>query len=188
MPYPSIRSTFEVYKDGETTREIRTLVRMVLLVRGFRTRLDEELRRIGQTTSRMEALSAILNMEGNPSQSDVARRLRIEGATITRMVDILSNEGLVERLPDPKDRRVNLLAITPKGEEAVREIFKIYDMMREHILEGISAEEIDGLQRLIDKMLKRLDEPLDRELRIDDMPRLDRLRDEIAKPGREEEG
>lgn len=186
MPYPPPRSTFEIYKDGETTREIRTLIRMVLLVRGFRTKLDEELRKIGQTASRMEALGAILNMEGNPSQSDVARRLRIEGATITRMVDILSKEGMVERLPDPKDRRVNLLAITPKGEDALRDIFKVYDRLREHILEDISDEEIDELQRLINKMLKRLDEPLDRTVRIDDMPRLDRLRDEIARPSGEE--
>ncbi|HWK42482.1 MAG TPA: MarR family transcriptional regulator [Croceibacterium sp.] len=177
MPYPSTRNAFDLYKEGKTTREIRMLVQMVLLVRGFRNKMDEELRRIDQTASRMETLGAILNMEGNPSQSDVARRLQLEGATITRMVDILSKEGLVERLPDPGDRRVNLLSITPKGEEETRKIFAIYDMMRDHILEGISPEEIDEMQRLIDKMLKRLGEPVNRKMRIDDLPSRDRTRD-----------
>ncbi len=177
MPYPAAKSAFDLYKEGKTTQEIRMLISMVLLVRGFRSRLDEELRRIDQSASRMEALGAILNMEGNPSQSEVARRLRIEGATITRMVDILSKEGLVERLPDPKDRRVNLLALTPKGEEETRKIFAVYDMMREHLLENMTVEEMTEFQRLTDKMLGRLDEPVNRKMRIDELPRRDRLRD-----------
>ena len=41
-----------------------------------------------------------------------ARRLRIEGATVTRMVDILSKEGLVRRSPDPGDRRAWRLYLT----------------------------------------------------------------------------
>jgi DNA-binding MarR family transcriptional regulator len=69
-------------------------------------------------------------------QLDVVRRLRAHGPTpmrrlaeqmnceasnLTGLVDRLESRGLVERLPDPADRRVRVLALTPKGEELAYE-------------------------------------------------------------------
>ena len=159
MPQRKASTSFEVYKQGGTTREIRMLVDFVLLVRGFRSKVDEELRKIGQSTARMETLAAILNMPGDKSQSDVARRLRIEGATVTRMIDILSKEGLVERTPDPRDRRVNLLSLTPAGVETTERIFTVYDRVRGHLLEGMSDEQIDEITAVLENMIGRLDVP-----------------------------
>ena len=180
MPHPSPQDSFEVYKDGNTTRDIQMLVSMVLLVRGFRNKLDEKLRKIQQSTARMETLSAILNMQGDKSQSDVARRLRIEGATVTRMIDILSKEGLVERKPAPHDRRVNLISITPEGEDAVKRIFKVYDRVRNHILQDIAPDQVDMLSELIKTMLGRLDEPLPEGVEIGAISPLDPLTEPSA--------
>lgn len=173
MPYPRDKSSFERYREGGTTHSIRTLIKMVLVVRQFRNLLDEKLREIGQSCSRMETLSAILNMRGPKSQTDVARRLRVEGATVTRMVDVLGKEGLVERTMDAKDRRVNLLSISPKGEIALEEIFEVYDAVRYHVLEGLSANDIDTLHRLMDHMLARLETPVAPAVRIE-LPDYDR--------------
>ena len=59
MPHRKASTSFEVYKQGGSTREIRMLVATVLLVRGFRGKVDEELRKIGQSVARMETLAAI---------------------------------------------------------------------------------------------------------------------------------
>lgn len=174
MPYRKSKTSFEVYREGGTLSSVRMLIKMVLVVRAFRNKMDEELRKMGQGSARMETLGAIMNMQGAKSQSDVAKRLRVESATITRMVDILSGEGLVVRTPDPADRRVNLLSVSPKGEEVLREIFVVYDAVREHILTDLPEEEYDRLHDIFDKMLKRLDEPLDRSVKIDDLPGYDR--------------
>jgi MarR family transcriptional regulator, transcriptional regulator for hemolysin len=179
LPYPIGETSFATYKSGGTKPDIRMLVTMVLLVRGFRNKLEDELRKINQSTSRMETLAAILNMPGDKSQTDVARRLRIEGATVTRMIDSLAREGLVERQPHPTDRRINLVRITPEGERELQRIFRIYDMMRDHFLQDISAQEVDKLQGLFNRMLQRLDEPLDTSLHIADMATIDRLRDKL---------
>jgi MarR family transcriptional regulator for hemolysin len=178
VPYPKSSNTFEVYSAGNTTLEIDTLVKMVLLVRSFRHQLDEHLRKIGHSTARMEALSAILNMPGDKSQSDVAKRLRVEGATITRMIDMLSKQGLVERSPHPQDRRVNLLSITPAGKDAVREMFRCYDRLRNHLLYDVADEELQLLNGLIGKMLVRLDIPLDDTVDIQPMPAIYRISDQ----------
>ena len=139
------------------------MIRMVLVVRRFRNRMDERLRAIGQSTSRMEALGAIMNMKGPKSQRDVAKRLRVEGATITRIIDILGDEGLVARTVDPKDRRINLVEISPKGESVLKEIFAIYDEVRDDIVEGLSADEKRVLSSALDRMLARLDSSADND-------------------------
>ena len=125
--------------------------------------MDERLRAIGQSTSRMEALGAIMNMKGPKSQRDVAKRLRVEGATITRIIDILGAEGLVARTVDPKDRRINLIEISPKGEAVLKEIFAIYDEVRDDIVEGLSADEKRVLSSALDRMLARLDSSADND-------------------------
>jgi MarR family transcriptional regulator for hemolysin len=153
------RSTFETYRAGGTTLDIGVMVKLVLTVRGFRGQLDERLRRIGHSVSRMETLAAIMNMPDPKSQSDVARRLRVEGATVTRMIDILSREGLVERAPDPGDRRVNLLTITPVGETVLAEIFDVYDNLRGHVLAGLDEADRNEMHRLLDLILAAIDNP-----------------------------
>ncbi|MXO87254.1 MarR family winged helix-turn-helix transcriptional regulator [Alteraurantiacibacter aestuarii] len=159
------------------TRDISLMIKMVLIVRGFRSQLDEKLRKIGQSATRMEVLGAIVNMQGPKSQSDLAKRLRIEGATVTRMVDMLSKDGLVERTADPHDRRVNLLLVTPKGEQALEQIFGIYDAMRGHILTDLGIEDMEAMHVLLDKMMARLDSPMDPQVRIESTAPMDRLTD-----------
>lgn len=159
MPNRPSKSSFDIYREGGTTRDISLLIKLVLMVRRFRNQLDEGLRRIDQSTARMEMLSAILNMQGPKSQTDLARRLRVEAATVTRMVDILGKEGLVERTPDPNDRRVNLLSISPKGEAVLEEIFRVYDRLRNHLLQDLAAEDVERMHAMVDLMTARLDEP-----------------------------
>jgi MarR family transcriptional regulator for hemolysin len=166
MPNSRDETSFDKYRAGGTTNSIRTLIKMVLVVRQFRAQLDERLRDIGQSVSRMETLSAILNMKGPKSQSDVARRLRVEGATVTRMVDILSKEELVERTPHATDRRVNLLSISAKGEAVLERIFAEYDALRHHVLDGLGAEDLEILGRLLDHMMLQLERPVEPRVRI----------------------
>lgn len=166
MPFQRDKSSFETYRTGGTTSSISALIKMVLVVRQFRNQLDERLRAIDQSCARMETLSAILNIQGPKSQSDVAKRLRVEPATVTRMVDILSKEGLVERAPAPNDRRVNLLSISPKGEIVLERIFDVYDALRHHMLDGLNAEDIETMHRLFDHMMARLEQPTEAKIRI----------------------
>ncbi|MFC3098680.1 MarR family winged helix-turn-helix transcriptional regulator [Alteraurantiacibacter palmitatis] len=152
-------SGFATYRAGGTTPDIALMVRLILTVRAVRGQLDERLRRIGQSASRMETLAAILNMPDPKSQSDVARRLRLEGATVTRMIDVLSREGLVKRAPDPADRRVNLLSITPEGEAALEEIFAVYDNLRDHVLADLDPAERAMMHDLLGRIIARVDAP-----------------------------
>lgn len=153
-------SSFEIYRAGGTTREIKLTVAMVIAARRWRSLLDEKLRAIGQSAARMEALAAILNSPKSSVQIDIAKRLRIEGPTITRMLDTLEKDGLVERLADPADRRTKQLRVTPAGEKALEEIFAIADELRDRLLRDMPLSRVDELNEILGALIERLDEGL----------------------------
>jgi MarR family transcriptional regulator for hemolysin len=153
-------SSFQVYRAGGTTPEIRLTVALVLVARRWRALLDERLRPIEQSSARMEAMSAIMNAEGPSAQIDIAKRLRIEGPTMTRMVDSLSADGLVERRQAPHDRRTNYLSLTDQGEEVLERIFATTQPLRARLLAGLSEEQVEQMNEVLGLLLSRLDEGL----------------------------
>ncbi|MGW4157357.1 MarR family winged helix-turn-helix transcriptional regulator [Micromonospora chersina] len=66
---------------------------------------------------------AVLMRHGAVRLSTLAEHLRIAPRSATEVVDGLAERGLVERRPDPVDRRATLVALTGEGErvgEAIR--------------------------------------------------------------------
>ena len=151
------KSSFDVYRDGGVTREIRLTINMVIVARRWRSLLDDKLRLIGQSSARMEALGAIMNAPSLSAQVDIAKRLRIEGPTMTRMLDTLEKDGLVERLADPSDRRTKQLRLTAEGEKVLEEIFAIADEMRGRLLGGLPEDKLDEVNDFLGLLNDRLD-------------------------------
>ncbi len=156
-PDDDAKSNFEIYRAGGTRPDIRLTINMVLVARRWRSLLDDRLRLVGQSSARMEALAAIINSPALSAQVDIAKRLRIEGPTMTRMLDTLEADGLVERLPDPSDRRTKQLRLTAEGERTLEEIFAIADEMRDRLLDGLPADRIDELNGFLSLLTERLD-------------------------------
>jgi MarR family transcriptional regulator for hemolysin len=150
-------SNFAIYRAGGTTPEIRLTINLALVARRWRSLLDERLRTIDQSAARMEALAAIINSPSQSAQVDIAKRLRIEGPTMTRMLDALEDDGLVERLADPADRRSKQLRLTPAGEAVLERTFAIVDKLRDRLLVGVSAEQTAELNGFLTMLMGRLD-------------------------------
>ena len=154
------KSNFDIYRAGGTTPQIRLTINLVLVARKWRALTDEHLRLVGQSSARMEALAAIFNSPSLSAQVDIAKRLRIEGPTMTRMLDTLEADGLVERLPDPADRRTKQLRLTAEGEKVLEEVFAIADELRDRLLDGVAPERMDELNALLVMLTERLDSGL----------------------------
>jgi len=157
------RGTFELYRKGEPSPRMALTIRLVLAARRYRAMLDERLRPAGQSAARMEAMGAILNAPELRPQVDIAKRLRIEGPTLTRMLDALEKDGMVQRLPDPSDRRTKQLRLTAAGEAALGDIFDIADELRVRLLDGFSDEELAVMNGFLARLLERLDNGLKHE-------------------------
>lgn len=154
------KTPFQIYRGGGSTKEIRLTVALVLVARRWRSLIDESLRPLSQSSARKEALSAILNSPDPSSQIDIANRLRIEGPTMTRMIDVLSRDGLVERRPAPDDRRTKHLSVTEEGESSLEEAFGVTDALRARLLDGLSEEQIDMMTDVLGILMDRLDQGL----------------------------
>ncbi len=153
-------SSFGVYRRGSATPEISFTISLVLAARRWRSLLDEKLRPINQSAARMEAMAAIMNSPPLSPQVDIAKRLRIEGPTLTRMLDSLEKDGLVERLPDPNDRRTKLLRLTPEGEAVLKDVFAIADEWRFRLLDGFTEEQTEQATSFCGELVTRLDRGL----------------------------
>lgn len=84
------------------------------------------------------------------TMSDLAERLDCEASYMTGIADRLEDRGLVERIPDPGDRRVRLLRLTPKGvEDRARMRTMLADATP--MLERLTLDELDQLAVLLHK-------------------------------------
>ena len=86
------------------------------------------------------------------TQVDLARHMVVGRAAMGSLIDSLEQRDWVERLPNPKDRRVWLIAITPSGEQAAKQIAKIDERLRAELREGISRKERRELNRILNRL------------------------------------
>ncbi len=73
-------------------------------------------------------------------------------ASVTRIVQLLEQKGLLRRKPHPTDRRRAKLLLTRAGESALRASASIAQENRRHALEGISAREVEQLRALLKRI------------------------------------
>ncbi|GAX49924.1 MarR family winged helix-turn-helix transcriptional regulator [Streptomyces olivochromogenes] len=102
-------------------------------------------------TGAQARLLSLLSLEPLPMRR-LAQKLKCEPSNVTGIVDRLEARGLVERRPDPSDRRVKLAATTEEGRRVARSLSDALNFAREP-LAGLSTEERLSLRDLLQRML-----------------------------------
>ncbi|MFF8727548.1 MarR family winged helix-turn-helix transcriptional regulator [Streptomyces sp. NPDC015171] len=102
-------------------------------------------------TGAQARLLSLLSLEPLPMRK-LAQKLKCEPSNVTGIVDRLETRGLVERRPDPADRRVKVAAATEEGREVARDLREGLHFAREP-LAGLSEEERRSLRDLLRRML-----------------------------------
>ncbi|MFI1888427.1 MarR family winged helix-turn-helix transcriptional regulator [Streptomyces jumonjinensis] len=82
----------------------------------------------------------------------LAEKLQCEPSNVTGIVDRLESRGLVERRPDPHDRRVKLAAATEKGTSTMHRLRESLNSAQEP-LARLSEQERETLRDLLRRML-----------------------------------
>jgi MarR family transcriptional regulator for hemolysin len=104
----------------------------------LRTYADQKARRFGQTRAQWAVLLKLERHEGL-KQSDLAEYLDIQPITLTRLVDRLCENGLIERRPDPNDRRAKRLYLTPAARPMLDRIEAQVEELADTVLAGVDA-------------------------------------------------
>src|SRR3984885_13020602 len=80
--------------------------------RSWRQAVDRRLKHLGVSQASWMTIAIAAKARSSLSQSELADKLGVEGATMVAMVDRLVKAGLVARHPCPNDRRINRVIIT----------------------------------------------------------------------------
>ncbi|MDQ3125558.1 MAG: MarR family transcriptional regulator [Pseudomonadota bacterium] len=142
------------------------------LVRQRENALGRELAKTGLTLSQWQVLATLHRLD-KATMGEVAAFCATDRTTLTRTVDRMVEDGLIQRDRDLVDRRQVHLNLTEKG----REVFQcaLLDVTRfnDRVTGVLKAEEIERLQPMIRKVLIRVLE--DKEW-VDDLMAFRRLK------------
>jgi MarR family transcriptional regulator for hemolysin len=118
------------------------------VARMLKTYADQRARQFGISRAQWAVLIRIERSEGL-KQSELAELLDLQPISLTRLLDRLADNGLIERRADPNDRRANRLYLKPAAKPLLGRLSELGADMMETVLEGLDAKSID-------RMLKEL--------------------------------
>jgi MarR family transcriptional regulator, lower aerobic nicotinate degradation pathway regulator len=92
--------------------------------------------------------------DGPASQAELGRRLWIDRSDMVAVINDLERDGLVARLRDERDRRRNLVRLTPAGKRALERLDRQVEEAQAALLSPLSASECQQLLRLLTRLVE----------------------------------
>ena len=120
--------------------------------------ISDYLRPFNLSPTKFNALMIIKHQGADKGlrQVEIVKRLIATPSNMTRLIDRMSKEGLVERFSQEGDRRVNLVKITKKGSDLLDEVWPGYCEITEEIAAFLKNNELKELSDLLLKWFDKL--------------------------------
>ncbi|HMJ95913.1 MAG TPA: MarR family transcriptional regulator [Thermoleophilaceae bacterium] len=122
----------------------------------LRLAVDAELREAGLTWADFKVLAVVTALEG-PSQEAIHDRVGVDRGSLSRLVNDLEYEGLIERHRGHQDGRRVYCSATPAGVAVVSEAAGAVDEAARKALRFLLAKERARLHVLMERALDRRD-------------------------------
>jgi DNA-binding MarR family transcriptional regulator len=107
-------------------------------------------------------LLAALRRAGEPyalTPTQLTRTMMLSSGGMTKRLDRLADAGLVEREPDPTDRRGTLVRLTSHGKATIDTLLPIHLANEQRLLAPLSPAQQRTLDRLLQSLLAALEPP-----------------------------
>ena len=131
------------------SREIA--ITIVDVARMLKTYADQRARQFGISRAQWTVLMRLDRFEGL-KQSELAEVLDLAPISLTRLLDRLAQNGLIERRADPNDRRANRLYLTPAARPLLKQLSELGEDMMATVLETIDEAARERLLKDLDTM------------------------------------
>ncbi|MDR3422552.1 MAG: MarR family transcriptional regulator [Xanthobacteraceae bacterium] len=130
MPQPSINREF-AFTLNDVARLLRTYA-------------DYKAAQLGITRAQWAVLVRVDRFEGL-NQSELAEGLDLQPITLTRLLDKLCDSGLIERRPDPADRRAKRLFLTPAARPLLERLSELGEETMANTLAGVDGASVKDM-------------------------------------------
>jgi DNA-binding MarR family transcriptional regulator len=121
-------------------------------------RTDAVMARYGVTADQFVVLAALAEREAM-TQRDLVARTSSDPNTLRQMLVLLERRGLIERRPNPTDRRARSVALTRKGRSAYQTLWRRSAALRDRLLAAVAPDDaaqfIAQLQRIVAALAKQ---------------------------------
>ena len=114
------------------------------VARLLRTHADQKAAQFGMTRAKWAVLAQLDRFEGL-KQNELAEMLDLQPITLTRLLDQLCHNGLIERRADPDDRRAKRLFLAPAARPLLARLSDLGEDLMQTALAGLSTSEIGSL-------------------------------------------
>jgi DNA-binding MarR family transcriptional regulator len=124
------------------------------LARDVTTKLDRRLAPLGVTTQQAALLHNAAS--GGASPGRLMEAVGTDTAGMTKLLDRLAAKGLIERRPNPSDRRSVVIEPTERGLALVPALAPVFSEVARELFDGFSDEEVANLTSALRRMGENL--------------------------------
>jgi DNA-binding MarR family transcriptional regulator len=100
----------------------------------------------------------VIHRRSSCTALDIANFTQRDKAQITRLINGLMEQGLIEKVPNPQDKRSQLLLLTQEGDRIQAGLSKLTMRAEQSMTEGIAEEDMQVFFTVAQKMLRNLKE------------------------------
>ena len=132
---------------------IRLWLRMLATNRLVETRTRRLLQeRFATTLPRFDLMAQLERVPGGLKMGELSKRMMVTGGNVTGITDMLEQEGLVERVDDPADRRAWLVRLTPAGRRAFVAMARVHERWVVEAFGTLSAREMSVMAGFLGRL------------------------------------
>jgi MarR family transcriptional regulator for hemolysin len=121
----------------------------------LRTYADYKAAQFGITRAQWAVLARLDRSEGL-KQSELAEILDLQPITLTRLLDRLCDNGLIERRADPSDRRAKRLYLTPAARPLLDRLNELGEELMTTALAGLAWPEVEHINARLSTVKENL--------------------------------
>lgn len=144
LPLGEAHIGLEARAQHDDHMDTRLWLRLFSLTEQIQQRIRQMLRQQFDTTlPRFDYLAQLDRHPQGLRMNTLSRFLMVTGGSVTGLTDQLVKDELVERIPDPQDRRSLYVRLTPKGRKQFRKMAQAHEELLGELFEGLSKQDKD---------------------------------------------
>jgi MarR family 2-MHQ and catechol resistance regulon transcriptional repressor len=147
----------------DTSAVVHTWLVMMKAMQAITRYALANLEETGLGLSDFAVLEALLH-KGPLPVNVIGPKVNLTPGSISVAVDRLVSKGLVSRAESSQDRRVRIVALTPRGKSVITPIFRTHVETMERVFAGLSPHELRQLEQQLKRVGKQAESLFDRSV------------------------
>ena len=137
--------------------ESKSLESLFQLVHMLKRHMHEHIEQLNLNITPMHLrVLKIINKKQSCTAIDIAQFLNRDKAQVTRLLNELIKQSLIEKVPNPEDKRSQRLLVTSEGMVILAQLESIDSKMNDKMMRGISQKELEEFERITGLMTENL--------------------------------